>query len=142
MCCLLRWPLLRHQRGRLFPPSLDAQLPLQHSDRASDRHFIDPRLLLPRSGSTLPLSILISTLPPGTSHTHSAHTTSHSPRLPGRHPALRPAHAMGRLDRPRGYHPDNCEFSRHLCDAKNACKQEGEKEAYCGECRDERRELL
>ena len=94
------------------------------------------------SGRTFPLTFILTTLPPRSTHPHRADATRHSPRLLGRHLTLRTAYEMGRLDRARGYHPDHRLQRPNVRDAKNTCFKKSEEGADCGERGDERDQLL
>ena len=137
-----RWLILRTQRQRLLPSGLNTSLPLQHPNCSSHCRLSHPHMPRTRRRRALPLSLQQPALSPCPPHPHCAYSTRDPPRLPGRHPALRPAHVMGRLDRARGYHPHHRLQRRNLCDAKNARQPESTQEADSGELRDERPELL
>ena len=65
----------------------------------------------------LPRACALTTLSFGSSHLDYSDSPGHASRIPGRHPSLRAARAMGRLDRTRGYYPD-CGIQRgDMCNA-------------------------
>lgn len=90
----------------------------------------------------LPRARTFTALSSGSAHLDHPNSAGHAPRLPGRHPAVRAARAMGRLDRTGGYRPHRGIQRRYMCDAPDIGEQEGAQEADRGERGHERPKLL
>ncbi len=139
-----RWPLLRHeqqQRQLRATGVYETQL-VRYPHRTPHRRLPHPHLLLPRMRRALSLALSLSALPPRTSHPDHSDLTRHTSGVPGGHPALRTAYAMGRLDRARSSHPHHCLQRGHMRNAPHSRQPEGAQKAHCGERRHERHRLL
>ena len=96
----------------------------------------------PCSGCALPLAIKQSALSPRAVDPYDTDSTPYTACVLGGYLAIHSAYAMGRLDQSCGYYSNYCIFRCHMCNAQNACEQEGKEKANCRERRDEWRKLL
>jgi hypothetical protein len=99
-------------------------------------------MLLARCRRPFPLPGPLAAVPPRPANLYFPDFAGVPPRFPGRHPAIRTAHGMGRMDRVSSYYPHCRQRRRHLCDEADAGQPQGEEEADRRECGYEWAELL
>lgn len=97
---------------------------------------------MPRRRCPLPCPVAFATLSFGLADPPASDPSGYPPCLPRRYSAVRAASGMGRMDCACRHHHPCLMWRRHLRHEKDAGEPEGQEEADCRECGNERGELL
>lgn len=137
-----RWAVRQCPRLRILFALGDPTLAFFDSYRPPCGRADDLDMLLPRRRGAFPLSCTLAPIPARAPDLHLPDSVGVATRFPSRHPAVRSAYGVGRVDRSGGYHHYRGERGCHLCYEAHPRQSQGKEEADCGKRRHERSKLL
>lgn len=134
-CDFYRWSFRwRKQRWRFQPSLRRSQFTLLPSNRPSSRCASHPDLFRIGCSCASSCALPFAAISAGPFDSSSTNASRFPPRLPSRYSTLRPASAMGRMDRSCSNNSPDFQRCSHVCYATDAGQPESTKEADCGKC--------